>query len=315
MEPEARYTVVGAAVIILAALIAAAVVWLRSSGEGADARQYKIYFERQSLEGLELRSYVTMRGMRVGSVSGFRFSSKRPGAVEVFITVDPATPVRRSTEATVQRHLVTGLATVRLANTTEESPPLVQAAPDEPYPVIAEGESPIQQVSETLTQLAHDADETMQRLNATLSPENRAALTEVLQNLRRVSQRADGTLAKVDATLGSLGGAADEVRALARSVAGDARTLTARYEKLGAEASASAREVAEAARKLSADVERLSQRADALLGASDEELRATAQALRSAADSVGAAAVRLRDPRQAIFGPAEGGVGPGERAR
>jgi phospholipid/cholesterol/gamma-HCH transport system substrate-binding protein len=315
MEPEAKYTVVGAAVIILAALIAAAVVWLRSSGEGADARQFKIYFERQSLEGLELRSYVTMRGMRVGSVSGFRFSSKRPGAVEVFITVDPATPVRQSTEATVQRHLVTGLATVRLANTTEESAPLVQAAPGEPYPVIAEGESPIQQVSETLTQLAHHADETMQRLNATLSPENRAALTEVLQNLRRVSQRADGTLAKVDATLGSLGGAADEVRALARSVAGDARTLTARYEKLGAEASASAREVAEAARKLSADVERLSQRADALLGASDEELRATAQALRSAADSVGAAAVRLRDPRQAIFGPAEGGVGPGERAR
>lgn len=308
MEPEAKYTVVGAAVILLAALIAAAFVWLRSSGEGADARQYKIYFERQSLEGLELRSYVTMRGIRVGSVTGFRFSSARAGAVEVFITVEPTTPVRQSTEATVQRHLVTGLATVRLVNATEDSPLLAQAPPGEPYPVIAEGESPIQQVSETLTQLAHRADETMQRLNATLSPENRAALTELLQNLGRVSQQAESTLAKVDATLGS--------------VAGDARSLTARYDKLGAEAGETLRQLGESVRKMSADVEQLSQRADALLGASDQELRATAQALRAAADSVGAAADsvgaaagRLRDPRQAIFGPAESGLGPGEGAR
>lgn len=315
MEPEAKYTIVGAAVIILVALIAAAVVWLRSSGEGADAHRYKIYFERQSLEGLELRSYVTMRGMRVGSVTGLRFSPVRPGAVEVFITVEPTTPIRQSTEAVVQRHLVTGLATVRLENKSEDSPLLAQALPGEPPTVIAEGESPMQQVSETLNQLAQRADETMQRLNATLSPENRTALAEVLQNLRRVTQRADGTLAKVDATLGSLGGAADEVRALARSVAGDARTLTARYDKLGSEAGASLREVNEALRKMSADVERLTQRADALLGDSDDELRDTAQALRSAADSVGAAAARLRDPRQAIFGPAEAGLGPGEGAR
>lgn len=315
MEPEAKYTVVGAAVIILAALIAAAVVWLRSSGEGVNARQYRIYFERQSLEGLEPRSYVTMRGMKVGSVTGFRFSSDRPGAVEVFITLDPATPVRRSTQATVQRHLITGLATVRLANTTEDSPLLAGALPGESPPVIAEGESPMQQVSETLTQLAEHADETMQRLNTTLSPENQAALSEALGNLRRLSRRADETFAKADAALDSFGKAADDVRALARSVAGDARTLTARYDQLGSEATVSVREVAEAARKLSADADRLTQRTEALLTGSDEELRATAQALRSAADSVGAAAGRLRHPGQAIFGPAEGALGPGEGAR
>jgi len=315
MEPEAKYTLVGAAVLILLALIAAAVVWLRSSGEGADAHRYKIYFERQSLEGLEPRSAVTMRGVRVGSVTSFKFSSQRPGAIELLIAVDPTTPVRESTRATVERHLVTGLATVRLGNTTEESPLLLHAPPGEPQPVIAEGASSVQQVSETLTQLARRTDEAMQHLNATLSPENRAALAEALENLRRISQRADGTLAKADATLGSLGKAADEVRALAAAVAADARTLTARYDKLGSEASVSVREIGQAARKMSADVERLSQRADALLGSSDEELHATAQALRSAADSVGAAAGRLRDPRQVIYGPAKGALGPGEGSR
>lgn len=313
MEPEAKYTIVGSAVLILLALLAAALYWLHSSGQGANAEKYKIYFERQSLEGLEPRSYVTMRGVRVGSVTGFRFASQRPGAVEVFVTVDPSTPVLQSTRATIERHLVTGLATVRLENTTEQSPPLTEVPRGETYPVIAEGESTMQHVSSTLTQLAERLDGTLQRLDDVLSPENRAAFKELLNNLRRVSARAEGTLGKADAALGSVGAAAVEVRALATEVAGDARTLTARYDALGADASTSVRDLGEAVRKLSADVEQLSRRADALLASGDVELRSTAQALSAAADSVGAAANRLRDPRQVIYGPVEGSLGPGEK--
>jgi len=315
MEPEAKYTLVGSAVLILLALLAAAVVWLRSSGQGADAKVYKIYFERQSLEGLEPRSYVTMRGIRVGSVKGFRFSPKVQGAVEVTIAVDPTTPVRQSTSATAERHLVTGLATVTLANATEQSPLLEEAPPGEPYPVIAEGESTLQQVSDTLAQLAQNAAETMRRLNTTLSPENIAAFSETLENLRKTSRRTEGTLAKVDAALGSMGHAADEVRALASAVEGDARVLTERYAKLGTDATVSVAEIGDAVRKISADVSRLSQRAEVLLSSGDEELRDAARSVRFAADSLGTAAGRLRDPRQVLYGPPEGALGPGERAR
>lgn len=315
MEPEARYTVVGSVVLILVALIAATVVWLRSSGEGADAQAFKIYFERQSLEGLEPRSTVTMRGVRVGTVTGLRFSSQRPGAVEVTIAVGPTTPVRESTRSTVDRHLVTGQASVRLENATEDSPRLAEVPAGEPYPVIAEGESTLEQVSATLNQLAERTDRSLRQIEALLSPENQGALSETLQNLRRVSRHADATLAHVDGAVGAFAGAAEEVRALARSVAADAGQLARRYEALGADASASVREAGDAVRKMSADVERLTQRADALLAGGDEELRATAGALRAAADAVGSAAARLRDPRQLILGPAEGGLGPGEEAR
>jgi phospholipid/cholesterol/gamma-HCH transport system substrate-binding protein len=315
MESEAKYTLVGAAVLILLALAAATVVWLRSSGEGAGAQQFKIYFEQQSLEGLELRSYVTMRGIRVGSVTGFRFSSSRPGAVEVFISVDPSAPVRQNTQAIVERHLVTGLASVRLVNPNEDSPLLEATPPGEPYPVIAEGESTIQAVSDTVTQLARRADDTMQRVNEVLSPENRKALAELLENLRRLSRHADQIAGRTDATLASLGAAADEVRALSRSIASDAGKLTARYDQLGAQAGVSLREMNEAVRKISADVSRLADRADSMLAGGDEELRATGQSLRSAADAVGAAAARLREPRQILYGPAEGALGPGEGAR
>jgi len=315
MEPEAKYTLVGAAALILVALVAAAVVWLRSSGQGADAHRFKIYFRHYSLEGLEPRSHVTMRGMKVGTVTSFRFSSNAKGAVEVVISLDPGTPVRQSTTASTERHLVTGLATVRLANATEDSPLLEEAPEGEPYPVIKEGGAPMQQMSETVTQLAQHADETMRRLNSTLTPENIAAFTEILDNLRKVSGRADALLAKADATLVSVGGAADEVRALAGAIRADAGALAERYSRLGADASASVGEIRDAVRKMGADVDRLSQRADALLAGGDAELRETARAVRSAADALGAAASRLRDPRQVIYGPPEGGLGPGEQAR
>jgi phospholipid/cholesterol/gamma-HCH transport system substrate-binding protein len=312
MEPEAKYTLVGAAALLLVALMAAAVVWLRSSGEGANASRYKIYFERYSLEGLEPRSHVTMRGMKVGSVTGFRFSPNAKGAVEVFISVDPETPIRQSTTATTERHLVTGLATVRLANATEDSPRLLEAPPGETFPVIKEGGA-MQQMSETVTQMAQRADDTMRRLNATLSPENIAAFTEILDNLRRVSRRVDATLAKADAAYVSVDGAAAEVRALASTVKADAGTLMQRYAKLGSDAAVSVTEIRDAVRKMSADVDRLTKRTDALLASGDEELRDTARAVRSAAESLGAAAGRLRDPRQVIYGPPEGGLGPGEK--
>lgn len=307
MEPEAKYTLVGAAALILASLLAAGLYWLRSSGEGANARHYKIYFERYSLEGLEPRSQVTMRGMRVGSVSGFRFSPNAKGAVEVVISLDPGTPVRRSTTATTERHLVTGLATVRLANDTEDSPLLVEAPEGETFPVIKEGVM-TQQVSETVTQMAQRADDTLRRLNATLTPENIAAFTETLENLRKLTRRADATFV-------SVGGAAEDIRVLAKSLEGEVRQLGERYAALGSDASASAVELREAVRRMSADVGRLSQRADALLASGNEELRETARAVRSAADSLDAAASRLRDPRQVIYGPAEGSLGPGEKSR
>ncbi|HJV71622.1 MlaD family protein [Ideonella sp.] len=315
MEPEAKYTIVGTAVIVLLALLAGAVVWLRSTGQGNDAHLYTIYFVRQSLEGLEPRSDVTMRGMRVGSVTGFRFSSRQPGAIQVFISVEPTTPVLESTRATVERHLITGIASVRLTNTTEQSPPLVNVPPGEQHAVIAEGESALQQVSATLTQLAQSADVTMQRLNATLSPENQAAFADILNNLRRVSQHAEQTLSKTDAALGSVGGAANDLRTLANSVAADARTLTMRYEALGAQAAASVKDAGDAVQKMGADVERLTKRADTLLAAGDDELRSSAQSLRSAADAVGVAAGRLREPRQILFGPAAAELGPGEGQR
>jgi phospholipid/cholesterol/gamma-HCH transport system substrate-binding protein len=141
MEPEAKYTLVGTAVLVLLALVVVAAVWLKSTGGQRNEVPYKIYFAHQSLEGLQIRGDVKMQGIKVGSVTGFRISSRRPGSVEVLIRVDSTAPVRQATGASIERQLVTGIASIRLVNTSEASPLLTEAPPDEPYPVIAEGES------------------------------------------------------------------------------------------------------------------------------------------------------------------------------
>lgn len=315
MEPEAKYTLVGAAVLVLLAMMVAAFVWLRSTSGQRDDVPYKIYFVRQSLEGLQIRSDVKMKGIKIGSVTGFRISSQRSGTVEVVIRVDGSAPIRESTRADVERHLLTGIASIRLINSREESPLLTQAPPDEPYPVIAEGESEYQQVSESITQVALRADETMKRINTLLSDENQATIGEILANLRRISGSVDHSLKTLDRSLASLDRAAEGVRTSGAEIAGDVRKLATRYDKLGEESTTAVKDISAAIHQISADVARLSSRTDALLADGSVELRVTAQELRAVADSLGAAARRLGDPRRVLFGPPGGSLGPGEAAR
>jgi phospholipid/cholesterol/gamma-HCH transport system substrate-binding protein len=303
MEPEAKYTVVGTAVIVLLALVVAAAVWLKSTEGQRDDVPYKIYFARQSLEGLQIRSEVKMQGIRVGSVTGFRISPRRPGTVEVLIRVDGTTPVRTGT-----------LASIHLVNPDENGPRLTEAPPNEPYPVIAEGESEYK-LTESAAYMAQRADETMQRINRLLSDENQVALSAILVNLQHISASLDRTMTGLDRTLTGVDRAADELRKMSSEIAGDARKLTARYDALGAESTTAVKEVSTAIRQIGADVARLSTRTDALLADGNVELRLTAQELRTTAESLGAAARRFSEPNRILFGSPKGSMGPGEAAK
>ena len=72
MEPEARYTTIGAVLLALIVSTIVGFVWLKSSGRAADFRFYTVYFERQSLEGLQIGGDVNMRGVKVGRVEEYR---------------------------------------------------------------------------------------------------------------------------------------------------------------------------------------------------------------------------------------------------
>jgi phospholipid/cholesterol/gamma-HCH transport system substrate-binding protein len=314
MEAEAKYTLVGTAVLVLIALLVGAIIWLKSTEGERDDVMYKIYFTRQSLEGLQIRSDVKMQGIRVGSVTNFRISPRRRGSVEVTIRVDGVAPVLQSTHATVERHLLTGIASILLTNANEDSPRLTEVPANEPYPVIAEGESEYK-LTESAVYMAQRADETMQRINRLLSDENQEALGEILSNLAKISASVERTMNGVDRAIASMGSAAEEVRKTSATIAADTQKLATRYDTLGEASTVAVREVNATIRDIGANVARLSKRMDALLADSNVELRSTAQELRSTADALGAAARQFSNPGRTLFGPGKSALGPGENAR
>jgi phospholipid/cholesterol/gamma-HCH transport system substrate-binding protein len=314
MESEARYTLVGTFVVILLALATAAVVWLVRAGDRNDLATYRIYFARQSLEGLEVRSDVRMKGIRVGAVTGLSFAPQRPGTVEVVVSLLPATPVRQSTRAIVDRNLVTGLATIRLLTLNEDTPPLKRVE-GEPDPVIAEGESRLQQFSETVNQLAERADETLSRINATLSSDNQKAIGDTLANLSVVTRDLGQLLGRVDGAVVSIDKAADTVRSASVALTSDVHRLADRYDTLGAETTQNVKAITGTVTELGADVSLLTRRTESLIADTNAELRLSGPHLRAAADSLSAASRKLGEPRAALLGPADASLGPGEERR
>ena len=310
MEPNARYTAVGASVLLLFVIVGAAVAWLLAPGNGKEVRHYTLTFSHQSLEGLEANSEVRLKGIRVGSVERFAFSQQQPDGVDVMIDVDAAAPVRASTRAVVDRNLVTGIATIRLVTLQEDSPLLDQA-----HATIPEGESQLQQITQTMSQLAERADETMKRVDQVLSPQNQAAFAETLENLRVASGGAAALTRRLDTTLASVGHTADTLQSTLTGAAGDFHRLANRYDTLGAQAGADLGEATGAVHQLSGDVSRLAGRTEDFLGDAGLELRITGQQLRSTADAVGTTSRKLGDPRAALFGPPAASLGPGEHGR
>jgi phospholipid/cholesterol/gamma-HCH transport system substrate-binding protein len=311
MEPEARYTVVGASVLIVVAIIVAATAWLLASGNGREVRHYTLVFTHQSLEGLDPNSEVRLKGIRIGSVTSFAFSVRHPGTVEADVEVDASAPVRESTRAVVDRNLVTGVATIRLV-TLDDTSPLLRAPPGNTYAVIPEGESKLQHFSETVNQLAQRADDTLRRVDATLSPANQAAFAEILENLRVALRSANALTTRAATTLASVDRAAGGLQAAAAVASTDFHRLADRYDALGAEAGAGVHEASDAVRQLSADVSRLTRRTEDVLGDADLELHLTGQKLRATADSLDTTARKFADPRALLLGPSGASLGPGE---
>ena len=312
MEPEAKYTLVGGSVLVLLAMLVGAVAWLASASRGTDAHRYKIYFTRQSLEGLQVRSDVRMRGIRVGAVTGFSFAEDRPGTVEVGDRDRPG-------DSGQGQH-----AGSRRSQPDHRPGDDPVAEPDRRQPADrASGTRPGRPghrrgrlATAAVLRDGQRAGASSRRDDAPdqrdLSNENQVVLAETLVNLRDLSQKAEGAVTRADAALLSVARTADAVGVATTGLSRDVHRLADRFDTLGVEAGTTLRDASAAMRQISGDVNQLSRHAESLLVDSNAEVRLTAQQLRGTADAVGTAARKFRDPRATLFGPGEASLGPGE---
>lgn len=313
MEAEGRYTLVGMLVLLVLAALAWALVWLAGAADQIAYQAYTIYFKHQSMDGLAVGSPVKMRGVKVGVVDGYRFTTGRDEAVSVTVRIDSGVPVRTSAQAYVKRNLVTGIAAVEIANRDTQSPMLTERAKGERYPVIQEGRSEIDKVATALSRLAENGAQALDRMNTLLSDDNQVAISRTLANLRELSDHLAHNKQALDATVQGIRDAADEFRFAGASITQAATRAEGSIQGLGQNSAVALKEATLAMERLQKETILISNRIQELSETGTLELTNVSRDVRTGADALTTAGHRLSNPRAILFGPGKQQLGPGEK--
>ncbi len=319
MESEARYVWVGATVVLLFLVLIGGLYWLSGASDRLPTKRYTVYFQNQSLEGLQIGSAVRMQGIKVGRVEDYTILPDRPGTVRVTLEVDRRVPVLEGVQAVISRNLLTGLAAVDLANTAGARMPLMRVPAGEDHPVIAEGVADLHRVAGLVEDLGRAGQEGLRRLNALLSDENQQALAATLDNLHALTGSLRRTVPQLGATLGAARQAAGQLEATGVTLAQVTQQAGARLDQVARAAEQTLGEADATLQRARASLSRLE---DELAGMAmslklsadltAQEVEATGQSLRLAGEALQAAGRGLADPVRILYGPQPPELGPGE---
>lgn len=195
MEIKANHVLIGA--FTLASVIAAFffLVWLGQFSFERQFTTYEIYFEG-GVSGLEKAAEVRYSGIKVGEVTDVELDKDDPRRVKVTVRIQAGTPIKEDTVATIDTGLLTGVGTVQLSGGSPNAP-LLTAKPGQVHPVIAAKLTGIQELAETAPNLLAAASSLLARGNALLNDRNRQAVADILQNVKRITEKTDAILADV----------------------------------------------------------------------------------------------------------------------
>jgi len=152
-----------------------------------DIKRYYIFF-RGSVSGLSKGSLVQYNGIRVGRVVDVRVDPDDLEKIEVMVEIDKdLVPIKTDARAFIETNLLSGVATIQIRGGTSQAKDL-EPEPGHRYPVIAAGSSVFQRVSEAGPQLLDHLMVAVDNLNDLLNPQNRKAISDTLQNIRRITE-------------------------------------------------------------------------------------------------------------------------------
>lgn len=313
METEGRYTLVGALVLAVVALMAVAIIWLTGAADTIAYQTYTIYFRDQSLDGLAVGSPVKMRGIKVGVVDGYHFSSKQDEAVAVTARIDEGVPVHTGAAAFIKRNLVTGIAAVEIDNGPSDSPLLNKPPEGERYPVIAEGSSDIDKVATALSRLAVNGALVLEKMNTLLSDENQRAFSSTLAHLDELSGSLAANRKNLNAAVQGIRDATEAFRQASTNIGQAATRTEDTITSVGQNANVALKEATVSMEKLQRDASLISERLQQLSETGAVEITNVSRDVRSSADVLNTAGQRLSNPRAILFGPDKKQLGPGEK--
>jgi phospholipid/cholesterol/gamma-HCH transport system substrate-binding protein len=308
MEREARYAAVGAFVILVATMAAMFVYWY---SEGRDQRSYipyEIYFQG-SVTGLSEGGSVRYLGVEVGRIRRIRLDKRSATRVQVVVSVDKETPISENTTAELSSlSLATGLLYIDLRQYNGKRE-LLPPVPSEHYPVINTVRSNFDSFINSLPELAGSVASLVDRAQQIFSPENTAALADMIKNLHGATERLPATMKGAESLLQDLGLAVTDTRKLIASLQGATDELGPDVAQLTARLNSTADNL----EKATSGVNRLiEENRGAVAGFTHDGLpqmqRMVEEARQAAAEFRALSRSLKENPSQLIFEKSEGGV-------
>ncbi|MCY7304829.1 MAG: MlaD family protein [Rhodoferax sp.] len=308
MENKVNLPLVGAFVLVLAAVLLAGILWLASGG--AFRTHYDLYqaMEDESVAGLNLNAPVKYNGVDVGKVRQITLDANNPQHVTLLFEIERGTPIKENTVAILKTQGLTGIAYVELSGGTAESP-MLRAVPPNRYPVIQTRPSLAARLENVLTTLLAKLDDTSSGINAFLSEGNRTAFTSAMADIAAVARTVAARNALIDR------GIVDAARTLGNSAQASARLdpvlervgrSADAVEKMGDSVALTSTSAGKTIDTVGADVKRISAQTLPELERLMGELSALSGSLRRLSEQT------ERDPRGLLFGRKPVPLGPGE---
>lgn len=153
-----------------------------------DRVQYEPYLiaTTQSIPGLNPQAAVRYRGLEVGKVDEIDFDPKMAGQILIHLSIDPATPITKTTYATLGYQGVTGIAYIQLDDESVGSPRLATTK-GKPSSI------PLQpglfdQLEKRGTAILGQAEEVTKKLNTLLSPANQKAMVGAFNDVSEAAR-------------------------------------------------------------------------------------------------------------------------------
>ena len=300
METKVSYTIVGIFVLVFSMALIAGVVWL---GAGAEFRKsyndYLVYMS-ESVAGLNLNAPVRYRGVSVGRVKEISIAPDKQESVRLLLAIESGITIRESTVATLRSQGLTGIATIELSGGDAQSP-VLEAKNGEKYPVIRSAPSLMTRLDATITPILTNLNESIGRLNDTLSEKNRVDLSRILSDLAKLSDILARRSNEIDS------GVIDASKMLANGEKAS-ESLPQLIQRLG--------KTADEFEKMAKDASQSSAAARSTIAHVDEtipEFRALMAQLNDLSESLKRMSIEIeRNPAILVYGRPAGRPGPGE---
>jgi phospholipid/cholesterol/gamma-HCH transport system substrate-binding protein len=222
MESRANYALVGLFTLAVLAAAFGFVYWFNAGGAGR-RESIRVIFTG-TVTGLGRGSSVLFNGLRVGEVTNIELQPDDPRRIYAVIQVGSTTPLREDTRARIEAQGLAGVVALQLIG-GDPAAPMLKAKPGEPMPTIIAERSEIQDIIETVRNVAQRADTVLTSLDG-LIKQNAAPINNTVRNVETFSKALSDNADGLDKLMAGFGNIAETIQPLSQKLQSLSEELT-----------------------------------------------------------------------------------------